>query len=272
MDSETRYTFVEKLCLCLFYACTKLRCYLLSSPCTISYQISVIKYMLQNLIICGRIGKGAYTLIEYDFAYESLKSMKYQVVADFIVEHRIDDTHELDMSNLTIIPWTLYFDGTVCNGGQGIVIVLISLSNASFDFSSRLTTYCTNSQAEYEALLFGLEFLDYMGVKHVKSSGDSQLVVQQILEEYQCLDGTLNSYLEKCWDIICSFDEFHIRHITRAKNCRDNNLAQDILGYRIKRGRFNNSESLITGTAPSSKVMDNTRYRARPSGQGVWTV
>jgi transposase InsO family protein len=34
-----------------------------------------------------------------------------------------------------------------------------------------------------------------------------------VLEEYQCFDGTLNSYLEKCWSIIHSFDEFSIRHI-----------------------------------------------------------
>ena len=40
----------------------------------------------------GRIGKWAYALIEYDLAYEPLKSMNGQVVADFIVEHRIDDT------------------------------------------------------------------------------------------------------------------------------------------------------------------------------------
>jgi hypothetical protein len=33
VDAETRYTFIEKLCLCLFYACTKCRCYLLSSHC-----------------------------------------------------------------------------------------------------------------------------------------------------------------------------------------------------------------------------------------------
>jgi hypothetical protein len=52
-----------------------------------------------------------------------------------------------------------------------------------------------------------------MGVKHVKVFGGSQLVVQKILEEYQCLDGTLNSYLEKCWDIIFSFDEFDIWHM-----------------------------------------------------------
>jgi ribonuclease HI len=63
-----------------------------------------------------------------------------------------------------------------------------------------------------------LELLDYMGVKHVRAFGDSQLVVQQILEEYQYLDGTLNSCLETCWDIIHSFDEFNIRYIYRAEN------------------------------------------------------
>jgi hypothetical protein len=76
VDAETRYTFIEKLCLCLFYACTKCRCYLLSSHCTAAGQTDVIKYMLQNLIMSGRIGKWAYALIEYDLTYEPLKSMK----------------------------------------------------------------------------------------------------------------------------------------------------------------------------------------------------
>jgi ribonuclease HI len=78
------------------------------------------------------------------------------------------------------------------------LVVLVSPSNASSYFSSRLKTYCTNNQAEYEALLFGLELVNCMRVKNVKAFGDSQLVVQHVLEEYQCLDGTLNSYLEKC--------------------------------------------------------------------------
>jgi ribonuclease HI len=86
--------------------------------------------------------------------------------------------------------------------------VLVSPSNVSFDFSSRLKAYCTNNHAKYEDLLFGLELLSGMGVKHVKAFGDSQLVIQQVLGEYQCFDGTLNSYLKKCWDIIHLFDEF----------------------------------------------------------------
>jgi hypothetical protein len=74
--------------------------------------------------------------------------MKRQVVADFIVEHQINDTHKLNMSYLIITPCTLYFDGSVCNEGQRIDIVLVSPSNASFDFSSRLKHYCINNQAE----------------------------------------------------------------------------------------------------------------------------
>jgi hypothetical protein len=124
VDVETRYTFIEKLCLCLFYACTKCRCYLLSSHCTVYGQADVIKYMLHNPNMSGRIRKWAYALIEYDLAYEPLKSMRGQVVANFIVEHRINDTHKLDISYLTVSPWTLYFDGSVCNEGQELALCL----------------------------------------------------------------------------------------------------------------------------------------------------
>jgi hypothetical protein len=60
--------------------------------------------MLQNPIMSSRIGKWAYALIEYDLAYEPLKSMKGQVVAYFIAEHRIDDTHKLNISYLDVTP------------------------------------------------------------------------------------------------------------------------------------------------------------------------
>jgi hypothetical protein len=46
------------------YACTKCRCYLLSNHCIVSGQTDVIKYMLQNLIMSGRVDKWAYALIE----------------------------------------------------------------------------------------------------------------------------------------------------------------------------------------------------------------
>jgi hypothetical protein len=57
ISGETRCTSIEKLCLSLYYSCTKLRRYLLSSTCTVVCQYDIIKYMLQKQILRGRLGK-----------------------------------------------------------------------------------------------------------------------------------------------------------------------------------------------------------------------
>ena len=129
----------------------------------------------------------------------------------------------------------MYFDGSVCDDGRGVGIgnVLISPSGAVFELSNRLEEFCTNNQVEYEALLFGLEFLQSMGVKHVEAFGDSLLVVQQVSKVCQCYNGALNAYLDKCLDIISCFDEFVIRHIPREENEKANALAQQASSYNV---------------------------------------
>ena len=86
------------------YVCTKLRHYLLSSICIVTCQADVIKHMLQKPILSGRIGKWAYALVEYDLAYESLRAIRDQIVANFIVGHQISDEHGLEISYITCTP------------------------------------------------------------------------------------------------------------------------------------------------------------------------
>jgi ribonuclease HI len=69
------------------------------------------------------------------------------------------------------------FDGSACSEDQGVGIVLISPRGAIFEQSVRLEYFCTNYQAEYEAILLGLQILSSIGVKHVEAFGDSLLVV-----------------------------------------------------------------------------------------------
>ena len=57
LDVETKYSSVERLCLCLYFSCTKLRHYLLSVECVVVSKDDVIKYMLSLPILSGRIGK-----------------------------------------------------------------------------------------------------------------------------------------------------------------------------------------------------------------------
>jgi hypothetical protein len=94
MLRPSTYLFVERLCLFLYYTCTKFRHYNLASTCVVVCQHDVIKYMLQQPILRGRLGKWAYTLVEYNnLLYEPLRMVKGQVVADLIVDHTavVDD-------------------------------------------------------------------------------------------------------------------------------------------------------------------------------------
>jgi ribonuclease HI len=181
--------------------------------------------MLQQPILSGRIRKWTYALIEYDLAYEQLKSMKGQVVADFIVGHSIDQKSDELCNLVSIHPWKLFFDGSTCREGQGVWVVLILPRGAVFEQSVHLEYFCTKNQAEYAVVLLGKRILSSMGVKHVEAFSHSLLVMQQIVSVFQCFDGSLNAYLDKCLEIITLFDDFTIQHVSRDENIVVNDLA-----------------------------------------------
>jgi hypothetical protein len=120
--------------------------------CLVACQADVTKYMLEKPILSVRIAKWAYALIEYDLAYESKRIMRGQVIADFIINHRIKD--EENINCICVFPWKLYFDGSVYREGQGIGIVLISPNNVVYETSVHLEYFCTNNQTEYETFWF----------------------------------------------------------------------------------------------------------------------
>jgi hypothetical protein len=62
LDAETRYPDIEKLCLCLFFTCTKLRHILLSAEVIIICKSDVIKHMLSAPVLKGRLGKWMFAL------------------------------------------------------------------------------------------------------------------------------------------------------------------------------------------------------------------
>jgi hypothetical protein len=121
LNPKTRYSPTEKLCLCLYFSCTKLWHYLLSSECTMVSKFDVIKYILSMTILNGRIGKWIFALSEFDLRYESVKVVKGQVIANFITHHR-----EREITLLELTPWALFFDGSTCKQGGGVSFVKIN--------------------------------------------------------------------------------------------------------------------------------------------------
>jgi hypothetical protein len=60
--------------------------------------------MFQQPILSGSIKKWVYALIEYDLAYEPFKSMKDQVVADFIIVYSINQNNDESCNLVSIHP------------------------------------------------------------------------------------------------------------------------------------------------------------------------
>ena len=86
LDAETRYSEIEKLCLCLYFTCTKLRHVLLSAEITVICKSDVIKHMLSAPVLKGRLGKWMFALSEFDIRYQPAKAVKGQALADLIAE------------------------------------------------------------------------------------------------------------------------------------------------------------------------------------------
>ena len=58
-----------------------------------------------------------------------------------------------------LVPWTLFFDGSLCGSGSGIGVVLISPRGTNFEFSFTIEASAINNQAEYRAILKGIQLL-----------------------------------------------------------------------------------------------------------------
>jgi hypothetical protein len=76
LDTKTRYHEIEKLCLCLFFTCTKLWYILLFAEIIIICKSDVIKHMQSSPVLKGRLGKWMLALSEFDIQYQPTKIVK----------------------------------------------------------------------------------------------------------------------------------------------------------------------------------------------------
>jgi hypothetical protein len=181
LDTEIRYHKIEKLCLCLFFTCTKLWHILLSAEIIVICKSDAMKHMLTAPVLKGRLGKWMFALLEFDIRYLPVKAIKGQALVDLIAE-RINT----NIATLSVRAWTMYFDRSACEDGCGIDVLLVSPRGVTYSFSVRLSAPCTNNLAEYEAVRRGVELLLEAGVEAVEVFGDSKLMVSQLTEEYRC--------------------------------------------------------------------------------------
>ncbi|XP_070020166.1 uncharacterized protein LOC142180859 [Nicotiana tabacum] len=81
----------------------------------------------------------------------------------------------------------------------------------------------TNNEAEYEALIAGLELAWGLGVIEIKY--DLQLVVNQIYGIFDTKEERMQQYMIKVQTLLTCFREWSITHIPREENVEEDTLA-----------------------------------------------
>lgn len=94
---------------------------------------------------------------------------------------------------------------------------------------SRRIGRTTNNQAEYRAIIAGLEKAVKLGVKQVKVYSDSELVVKQINGSYRVKNTSLRILYENVLKLAGSLERFSIEHIPRSRSTEVDNLANKAL-------------------------------------------
>ena len=75
----------------------------------------------------------------------------------------------------------------------------------------------SNNEAEYEAILSGLDLVLALSISKLRVYSDSQLVVRHVQKEYEAKDMCMARYLTKVRDTLQRFTEWTIEKIRRTE-------------------------------------------------------
>ncbi|XP_019261607.1 PREDICTED: uncharacterized protein LOC109239488 [Nicotiana attenuata] len=120
--------------------------------------------------------------------------------------------------------WTLFMDGTSKEKGSGIGIVLKPYAGGIISQSIR-NVKLTKNEAEYEAMIAGLELVKNLGAEVIEAKCHSLFVVNQVNGTFEVKEERMRRYLDKLQVTLHQFKEWTLQHMPRDQNSEANALA-----------------------------------------------
>jgi ribonuclease HI len=265
--TKQRYPHYQKLAYSVFTIARKLRQYFAVHPIIVVNE-APLSNILNNPSAIGRVSLWRIELSPLDITYKKRKAIKSQVLPDFTTEWlELQSTGPPDLSSV----WTMYFDGSKRIQGAGAGLVLISPQGDKLKYVLRMSfPQASNNEAEYEALLHGMKMAKACGATRLKIFGDSNLIVQHVMNKCDAISDTMTAYRNLYYYLKGTFDRCEVSHVSRASNKEADNLAN--IGSQclpVPQGVF--WEEIIERSIKSNKVSttgEQVQHQAIGSGAG----
>ncbi len=114
----------------------------------------------------------------------------------------------------------IFTDGGA-RGNPGPAAIGIVIKDAKDKIIKEFAEYVgemTNNQAEYKALIKGLELAKEFKPEEINCYLDSELLVKQMRQEYRVKDKNLQQLFVKVWNLALGFKKVTYHHIPRELN------------------------------------------------------
>jgi hypothetical protein len=134
----------------------------------------------------------------------------------------------------------------------------------------------SNNEAKYEALLHGMTMAKACATTRLKIFGDSNLVVQQVMNRCDAISDNMTAYQNLYYYLEGTFDGCEVSHISRASNEKDDNFEnirsqcisvppgvfwEEIIERSIKESKHSSSgkanQHATAGSGASKKEAEN---------------
>jgi len=124
------------------------------------------------------------------------------------------------------LKYHIYCDGASrSNPGDASIGVSISLDGKEIHTISREIGIATNNEAEYQALLDGLNYCIENSINEVDVFLDSKLVVEQVNKNFKVKAQNLKEFNTRVENLIKEFKYIEFNHVYREDNKRADQLA-----------------------------------------------
>ncbi len=127
--------------------------------------------------------------------------------------------------------FTIFSDGGARGnpGPAAIGAVISSEDGKVLEEISRTIGETTNNQAEYQAIIAGLEAAHALGAEAVECFLDSELVVKQLKHEYKVKNKELAPLFVKVHNLSLKFKKISYTHVPRERNKEADRLVNEAL-------------------------------------------
>ena len=106
-------------------------------------------------------------------------------------------TNREDKGAHECLQWSIHTDGSSNRQANGASIVLLSPEGDKIECMVRNDFSTTNNEAEYKALVAGLDFAKATRAASVVIHCDSQVVTNQVNKDFKCKGERMKRYLEQ---------------------------------------------------------------------------